>query len=583
MKQPNHLALSLVCWALLPLAGLTQQDTLDMDVTFVGKRTMEVRDAVKLSSWPMARPLSSEKPTLSYDLLSKRLQFEPTMTPVEATRLRVDASLSRLYRGHVRAGGGSRGTSLLDASYTDLRSREGSWGTSLHHASTTSPSNLLSGRIHENTLDAWNSRFVGQEKVSFNAQVGQHKTRMFGFDSTFVDSISVDATALRWRHAGAALQLKSHRKDSTAFNHEFNTAFDFITNNHGLAERHVLGELNLHRHVGGKRLDIGVEAQLDRTQLDTARAYNQAIVQLSPKLSTEKGPWRASVGLGVAVDADQPTRDEIGDVVHVYPRAEVSVNLFRNLFVPYAKVGGGLLANNLHDVLELNPFFAPDHLDSPVVLNGQTIQASGFRSTNKRLAFAGGVRGTVTEHFRFHGHASSAQHEDFLLFKPSTVLNDTASYATFEAVYDTVNVRTLGGEVGLSLGERFDLKGSLTLNSYKLRNEDQAWHLPTLLWDVAMSYQVIEGLAVQADVQYVGERYALSKDPNYGNPEPLDNGNYQLALPGYFDVNLTTNYRYNDRLGAWLTLANLANTKYSVWGGHPVQGFQVLGGVQYAF
>ena len=583
MKQPNHLALSLACWALLPLAGLTQQDTLDMDVTFVGKRTMEVRDAVKLSSWPIARPLSSEKPTLSYDLLSKRLQFEPTMTPVEATRLRVDASLSRLYRGHVRAGGGSRGTSLLDASYTDLRSREGSWGTSLHHASTTSPSNLLSGRIHENTFNAWNSRFLGQEKVSFNAEVGQHKTRMFGFDSTFVDSISVDATALRWRHAGAALQLKSHRKDSTAFNHEFNTAFDYMTNNHGLAERHVLGELNLHRHVGGKQLDIGVEAQLDRTQLDTARAYNQAIVQLNPKLSTEKGPWRASVGLGVAVDADQPTRDEIGDVVHVYPRAEVSVNLFRNLFVPYAKAGGGLLANNLHDVLELNPFFAPDHLDSPVVLNSQTIQASGFRSTNKRLAFAGGVRGTVTEHFRFHGHASSAQHEDFLLFKPTTVVNDTASYATFEAVYDTVNVRMLGGEVGLSLGERFDMKGSLTLNSYKLRNEDQAWHLPTLLWDAAVSYQVIEGLAVQADVQYVGERYALSKDPNYGNPEPLDNGDYQLALPGYFDVNLTTNYRYNDRLGAWLTLANLANTRYSVWGGHPVQGFQVLGGVQYAF
>ncbi len=583
MKQPNHLVFSLVFCTLLPLAGRAQQDTLDMDVTFVGKRTMEVRDAVKLSSWPMARPLSAEKPTLNYDLLSKQLQFEPTMTPVEATRLRVDASLSRLYRGHVRAGGGSRGTTLLDASYTDLRSREGSWGTSLHHASTASPSNLLFGRIHENTLDAWNSRFVGQEKISFSTNVGQHKTRMFGFDSVFVDSMSMDATALRWRQAGAALQLKSHQKDSTSFNHVFSSTFDYLTNNQGLAERHLRGELDLHRHMGGKRLDIGIEAQLDRTQLDTSRAYNQAIVQLNPKLSTERGPWRAAVGLGVALDADQPTRDEIGDVVHVYPRAEVSVNMLRNLFVPYAKVGGDLLANNLHDVLELNPFFAPDHLDSPVVFNGQTIQATGFRSTNRRFAFSGGVRGTVTEHFRFHGHASSAQHEDLLLFKPTTVTRDTASYASFEAVYDTVNVRTLGGEVGLTVGERLDLTGSLTLTSYKLRNEDQAWHLPSLLWDAAVSYQVIEGLEVQADVQYVGERYALSKDPDYGNPEPLDNGNFQLALPGYFDVNLTTNYRYNDRLGAWLTFANLANAKYSVWGGHPVQGFQVLGGVQYAF
>ena len=73
-----------------------------MDVTFVGSRQMEVRDAVKLSSWPKARQLSAEKPHLSYER-AKRLQFVPTMTPVEATRLRVDPSLSRLYRGYVRA------------------------------------------------------------------------------------------------------------------------------------------------------------------------------------------------------------------------------------------------------------------------------------------------------------------------------------------------------------------------------------------------------------------------------------------------------------------------------------------------
>ena len=71
----------------LPLAAIllvgttgslqAQNDSLDMDVTFVGKRQMEVRDAVKLSSWPSLRPLSSEKPQLQYDLLSKRLQFDP--------------------------------------------------------------------------------------------------------------------------------------------------------------------------------------------------------------------------------------------------------------------------------------------------------------------------------------------------------------------------------------------------------------------------------------------------------------------------------------------------------------------------
>ena len=39
--------------------ALGQADTLEMDVTFVGSRQMEVRDAVKLSSWPTARQLLS--------------------------------------------------------------------------------------------------------------------------------------------------------------------------------------------------------------------------------------------------------------------------------------------------------------------------------------------------------------------------------------------------------------------------------------------------------------------------------------------------------------------------------------------
>jgi hypothetical protein len=56
-----------------------------------------------------------------------------------------------------------------------------------------------------------------------------------------------------------------------------------------------------------------------------------------------------------------------------------------------------------------------------------------------------------------------------------------------------------------------------------------------------------------------------------------------MRLPAYLDLNLRADYRYNDRMGAWLTLANLTNAKYAVWGGSPVQGFQALAGVHYAF
>ena len=573
--------------AALSLAGTTawsQADTLEMDVTFVGSRQMEVRDAVKLNSWPAARPLSGEKPQLNYELLSKRLQFVPTMTPVEATRLRVDASLSRLYRGYARAAFGTRGTTLVDASFTDLRSRDGSWGTSLHHAATNSPSSLLTGRLNDNSADAWASRFVGKEKVSVQGNVGRSQVLLYGFDSLAVDSAltPMDAPAVIWTHASATANFKSHNKDSTAFNHEANVHMGWLGNDQGAHERHLKFDATGSTHFTGLKAQFDLDVQLDRFGVDTSQSFNQAIVAFEPSVSTQRGPLTARAGLGVAIDADQPTRDNLGDSFHLYPRAEVSVNVLRNLFVPYAQIGGGLQANNFHTLTRSNPFYAPTSLTSTVLINEQPVTFDGFRSTNKRFALAAGVRGTVTQVFRFHGYFSTANHEDFVLFRPSFA-GDTASFGEFNAVYDTVSVRTLGGEAEFDLGSSWSFSGGLQLHRYTLPTEDRPWNLPNMTWNASATYRLIDGLSITANAQYIGERYSITRSANYGDTTPLDNGNYELRLPGYLDLNVTGNYTYNDRLGGWLTFANVANAKYAEWGGFPVQGFQVLAGVHYAF
>ena len=572
------------CLGLSTMHAWSQADTLEMDVTFVGSRQMEVRDAVKLSSWPTARPLSNEKPTLNYELLSKRLQFVPSMTPVEATRLRVDPSLSRLYRGYARAAAGTRGTTMVDASFTDLRSRDGSWGTALHHAATNSPSPLLTGRISDNSVDAWASRFVGKEKISIQANAGRSQVLLYGFDTLAVDTALTpfDAPQVVWSQASASASFKSHHKDSTAFNHEALVHMGWLGNDLGAHERTFQVEAVGKKHFGSLLGEFRVDVQLDAYGVDTAQTSNQAIVQFEPRVTKRQGPWMAQAGLGVAIDADQPTRDGLGDSFHLYPRAEVSVNLLRNLFIPYARLGGDLMANNFHSLTQVNPFYAPSTLDTPVDVLGTEVPYPGFRTTNKRLALSGGVRGTITQVFRFHGFFSTANFEDFVLFRP-TFDGDTASFASFNAVYDTVSVRTLGGEAEFDLGESWSFSGGLKLHRYSVPTEDRAWNLPNMVWNASATYRLIDGLSLTARAKYVGERYSITRSDNYGDTTPLDNGNYELRLPGFLDLNVTGNYTYNDRLGGWLTFANMANAQYAEWGGFPVQGFQVLAGVHYAF
>ena len=563
----------------MPMTGFwAQTDTLQMDVTFVGNRQMEVRDAVKLSSWPTARPLSVNKPTLSYELLSRRLQFVPQMTPIEATRLRVDPSLSRLYRGYIRAAGGTRGTSMVDASYTDLRSRDGSWGTAFHHAATSSPSALLTGRLNENSLNAWVSRFVGKEKMSFDASAGSERVLMYGFDSLQVDSAltPIDAPSVMWSHATLGASFKSHKKRDKEMNHEIDATLGWLRNERGTHERSFGLSATLDKALGEVRGQFDVDVQLDEYGATEDVSSNQAIVVVEPSVSTRKGALNAKAGLGLAIDADQPTRDGLGDAFHLYPRAEVSLSLLRNLFVPYGKIGGDLTANNFHSLTQQNPFYAPSTL-------GPEIPSQGFRSTNKRLALSGGIRGTVTDAFRFHGYFSTASHEDYVLFRLATSTVDSVTINTFEAVYDTLAIRTLGGEAEFDLGSDWSFAGGVKFLKYDTRSELRAWNLPRATWNARATYSLIDGLDLSTSLAYIGERFSILNDSAYGDTQPLDDGAYELSLPGFLDVNFTADYTYNDRLGAWLTLANLANAKYAEWGGFPVQGFQALAGVHYAF
>ena len=214
---------------------------------------------------------------------------------------------------------------------------------------------------------------------------------------------------------------------------------------------------------------------------------------------------------------------------------------------------------------------------------GPEIPSQGFRSTNKRLALSGGIRGTVTDAFRFHGYFSTASHEDYVLFRPATSTVDSTTINTFDAVYDTLAIRTLGGEAEFDLGSDWSFAGGVKFLKYDTRSELRAWNLPRATWNARATYSLIDGLDLSTSLTYIGERFSILNDSGYGDTQPLDDGAYELSLPGYLDVNFTADYTYNDRLGAWLTLANVANAKYAEWGGFPVQGFQVLAGVHYAF
>ena len=65
--------------------------------------------------------------------------------------------------------------------------------------------------------------------------------------------------------------------------------------------------------------------------------------------------------------------------------------------------------------------------------------------------------------------------------------------------------------------------------------------------------------------------------------EDTHNNQAIISLTPIHDANLLFDYKYNDRLGFFLNLYNLANQKYQIWNQYPVQGLNVMLGASYKF
>jgi hypothetical protein len=63
----------------------------------------------------------------------------------------------------------------------------------------------------------------------------------------------------------------------------------------------------------------------------------------------------------------------------------------------------------------------------------------------------------------------------------------------------------------------------------------------------------------------------------------LEDNQFVKELGFIADVNLGLEYRYNQRISAFIQLNNVASQRYNRWYNYPVQAFQVLGGITARF
>lgn len=565
------------------LAQGGEGDAFDQTQIITGDRTLTVQKAFKISEMPTVVDIPVEMGTLSYEMIPKRPATEITPEPIEPAKVKIREPLEKLYHGFVKAGAGTFATPYVEAFYTSNRDRDKSYGIHARHLSALDGVNqpvAFSG-FSETNLDLWGKKIFKQHSLQADLGYALNGYHYYGFDP---QDAEIDKKDYRQRFNDFSLKAdyRSYYRDSSRINHNVGLDAYYYSDSYDANEIRVKAITQLRSWRGDQyyTLDGGLDFVGYNTgelkpftfMNDTSgifipeNDYVNVIFHATPRILLVKNGFRAMAGIAIYAQFDNIAK------IHVFPDLEVSYSLFNDIFIPYAGITGSVDRNSYKTLSRENPFILSN------LTNYGTDDKPLINSIVKYDVF-GGIRGTLSDKMSFNTRIAYKKVDETPLFVNDTLVS---LENRFSVIYDQVQTFSVMGELSYKNSEKWSASARGEIFTYSADNEQEAWHMPGYRFSIIGSYTLFEKLMLGVDMALVGKRYAKSLRP-VSDVDMQPEGFYKVELDPYFDLTLKAEYRYSNRISAFIEANNLTGTKYDEFYRFPVQRVFVMGGLKFAF
>ncbi|MCZ8198613.1 MAG: TonB-dependent receptor [Flavobacterium sp.] len=297
----------------------------------------------------------------------------------------------------------------------------------------------------------------------------------------------------------------------------------------------------------------------------TSINYGYTNLGIHPSIAMSRNDWSFNLGAAAFYSIDNENKK---NKFFVYPQINASIALVENIMIFYAGAEGTLQQNTYRDFVNENQFVSPTLLVAP---------------TDKQFDVFGGLKGKVSNNLSYNvrGSVVSEKSKAFFVsnyYDDTIVEQQNYQYGnSFDVTYDDMKTISFFGELKADFTKNFSIGVNGTFNNYNMKNEEEAWNLPSIKLGANLDVNITPKWYAGANVFFVGDRKdAIDKINNPLVPNIV-------TLKSYFDANAHLGFKYTNRLTAFLKLNNIANQGYQKWLNYPVQSFQFMLGASYKF
>jgi hypothetical protein len=309
---------------------------------------------------------------------------------------------------------------------------------------------------------------------------------------------------------------------------------------------------------------LGGSFKKDYTNL-TSINYGYTNLGIHPSIAMNRNDWSFNLGAAAFYSIDIENKK---NKFFVYPQINASIALVENIMIFYAGAEGTLQQNSYRDFVSENQFVSPTLIVAP---------------TDKQFDVFGGLKGKVSNNLSYNVRGSVMSEKNKALFisnyyDNTIVEQQNYQYGnSFDVIYDDMKTISFFGELKADFTKNFSIGVNGTFNNYSMKNEKEAWNLPSIKLGTNLDVNITPKWYAGANMFFVGDR----KDEIDKINNPLVHN--IVTLKSYFDANAHLGFKHNNRLTAFLKLNNIANQGYQKWMNYPVQSFQFMLGASYKF
>lgn len=566
--------ISAIASLFIAATSLAQGGSTNLIVT--GVRKVEKADRITIA--PRVIDTTIEATTVDYPLLQMQFPTETQIGMINPAAINIKEILPELYNFYVKLGVGTELMPLGEFYFDSKRDRRFIYGAHVKHLSSFgnikgfAPAQF--DRTGVNLYGGINKRRYSLRGDMHYRNQGLHYYAIPD-DSTFIK----DSISQRYSDFGMSGSFASHVKDSAKLNYKLGLEYNnFLSKKPFVEDRsdwrareNFIGVRTNWLYREGSETysadfdvlyngyNYGNIGDTNYSAADSGLVSNNTIVSIHPKIIThlKDDRFRAKIGLNLVFNSLNGVR------AHIYPDLEIKYSMFNDIFIPYAGLSGGMTQNTFKRITGENEFVIPN-LD--------------LRNENRAIDLYAGIKGSLSKRIGFNVSASFANVKDKALFVTDTLFSPGNA---FGVIYDTMNISSIEASISYQLSNKIKIDGIGRFNSYSPVNNSYAWNLPQLQFILRGSYNLFDKFLFNIDLDLEQGRRALVYEDGPGIT--LENGQYIKDLGFIADANLGVEYRYNNRISAFVQFNNFASQQYMRWYNAPVQQFQALGGVTFRF